>query len=231
MDLLRSGGGPPERRERLPRLDRADPAARRARAAAVWGGAAPLSPNCSASLYLRNRRIEQAIPSPALRWRRDCPHPGGGRRIALVAEITGADGKFSGIQRIFLAPDGRKADCEPVKASLGHVAGGAVRLQTASHELTISEGIESAAAAGQLLGLPAWAAVSAGNLAKSLILPSEIRSVVIAADHDAPGLRAAEAACRRWRAEGREVRVVKSVESGKDFNDLAAARAAEAPNE
>ena len=52
--------------------------------------------------------------------------------------------------------------------------------------LVIGEGIESSASAGRLMGLPAWAAVSAGNLAKGLVLPSEARRVVIAADPDDP---------------------------------------------
>ena len=95
-----------------------------------------------------------------------------------------------------------------------------MRLQTCSDTLAIAEGIESAAAAGKLLSMPAWAAVSAGNLAKSLILPTEIRSIVICADHDAPGLAAAEDAARRWQGEGRAVRILRAVEPGRDANDV-----------
>lgn len=62
-------------------------------------------------------------------------------------------------------------------------------------------------------------------MAKSLVLPPEIRTIVIAADHDAPGLRAAEDAWRRWRAEGRECRIVKPVAQDTDFNDVQRAKA------
>jgi putative DNA primase/helicase len=225
---LRSAGGgslPSPRPERLPRLDRADPAARVARALAIWSGAAPIEDGSPAAKYLELRRISHVMRAPALRWRADVPHPAGGRHLALLAAVSGADGKLSGIQRVFLKTDGTKADCEPQKASLGVIAGGACRLQNASSELVVAEGIESAAAAGALLGLPAWAAISAGNLAKLLILPPEIRTIVIAADNDPAGLRAAEAAWRRWRAEGRECRIVKPVAPDEDFNDLQRAKA------
>ena len=220
--LRAAAGGtlPAPRPERLPRLDRGDPAARLARAKAIWDGGERIEAGSPAAKYLELRRISHVIRSPALRWRADTPHPSGGRRIALVARIDAPDGKFAAIQRVFLKPDGSKADIEPVKASLGQVAGGACRLQECGSELTIGEGIESSAAAAALLGLPAWAAVSAGNMAKSLILPPEIRSVVIAADNDPVGLRAAEAAWRRWRAEGRSVRIVKPNQKDGDFNDL-----------
>ncbi|WP_114910675.1 DUF7146 domain-containing protein [Acidibrevibacterium fodinaquatile] len=220
---LRSAAGgtlPAPRAERLPRLDRGDPAARLARAKAIWDGGERIEAGSPAAKYLELRRISHVIRSPALRWRADTPHPSGGRRIALVARIDAPDGKFAAIQRVFLKQHGTKADVEPQKASLGTIAGGAVRLQSCSDAVVIGEGIESAAAAGAILGLPAWAAVSAGNMAKSLILPPEIRSVVIAADNDPVGLRAAEAAWRRWRAEGRSVRIVKPNQKDGDFNDL-----------
>jgi hypothetical protein len=56
-------------------------------------------------------------------------------------------------------------------------------------------------------------------MAAGLVLPPEARSVVIAADPDGPGRRAARDAWIRWRAEGREVRVALPDGSG-DFNDL-----------
>ena len=220
--VLRSAAGalPADRPARLPRLDRADPASRIERAAAIWDGASPIEPGSPAAKYLELRRISHVMRSLALRWRSDAPHPSGGRRLALIAAVTGADGDFVGIQRIFLDRDGRKADVEPVKASIGVIAGGACRLQPASLELVIGEGIESSAAAGAILGVPAWSAISAGNMARSLMLPASIRSVVIAADNDPAGLRAAEAAWRRWRAEGRSVRIVKPNQKDGDFNDL-----------
>ncbi len=213
--LLRDTGGPPERHAEAERLGE-----RIEHARALWSGGEPLTANCPAGLYLAHRKIAHVIGSPALRWRMGVPHPNGGRRLALLAAITGPDGALQGVQRIFLDRDGRKADVVPVKATLGPMAGGAVRLQPASTELAVAEGLESAASAGLLLGLPSWSAISAGNLARGMLLPPGIRSVVIAADHDEPGLRAAEAAATRWRDEGRAVRIIRACEPGCDANDI-----------
>ncbi len=129
------------------------------------------------------------------------------------------------MHRTYLARDGRKASAEPVKASLGPIWGGAIRLNDHDPDLplTIGEGVETAGAAGVLLGLPVWAAISAGNLAKGLALPPEVRRVVIAADPDDAGRKAARDAWIRWRAEGRDVRIALP-DGVADFNDLLIAR-------
>jgi phage/plasmid primase-like uncharacterized protein len=139
-----------------------------------------------------------------------------------------ATGEAQALHRTFLTADGSdKAAVEPQKASIGPVAGGAIMLHPL-HEgvpLLVAEGLESALSAGLLIGGPAWAAVSAGNLA-ALRLPFGIRRVIVAADADEPGQRAAWTAARRWRAEGRDVRVALPDEPGADFNDIVRARAA-----
>jgi putative DNA primase/helicase len=215
---------PEARPERLPRAVPADPAARRARAEALWNGAERITPDCAAGRYLERRGIAAVAASPALRWRRDCPHPGGGRRLAMLCRIDVPDGTFAGVQRIFVAMDGTKAAIEPAKASLGTVAGGACRLAApVDGALVIGEGVETAAAAGALLRLPAWCAVSAGNMARTMQLPPDVRTVTVCADNDPPGLAAAEAAARRWRQEGRSVRIVRASAEGADAADVIAA--------
>jgi phage/plasmid primase-like uncharacterized protein len=139
--------------------------------------------------------------------------------VALVSDMNGAP---LAIHRTYLRRDGSgKADVEPPRAALGPIWGGAVRLydHDPDEPLVIAEGLETAASAGLLLGFPAWAAISAGNLAKGLVLPREACRVVIAADPDGPGRAAARDAWFRWRAESREVRVAVPDGPG-DFNDL-----------
>lgn len=203
-------------------------------AIALWNGSDP-AVGTTADIYLAARGLPGLAASPALRFRLDCPHPGGGKFAALVAIFMDVTGTPSAIHRTFLAGDGsRKAAVEPQKATLGPVWGSAIRLDPLAPEVVIGEGIESSASAGRILGLPAWAAFSAGNLARGLVPPPEVRSVVIAADHDAvdpqgrkPGQDAARAATLRWHAEGRHVRIAMPDIEGHDFNDVLRVRVVE----
>jgi phage/plasmid primase-like uncharacterized protein len=140
----------------------------------------------------------------------------------MVALVSGVDGAGVAVHRTYLRRDGTgKADVEPSRAALGPIWGGVVRLydHDPGKPLVVGEGIETAASAGVLLGFPAWAAISAGNMAKGLTLPPDAGKLVIAADPDAAGRRAARDAWIRWRGEGREVRVALPDGAG-DFNDL-----------
>jgi putative DNA primase/helicase len=106
------------------------------------------------------------------------------------------------------------------------VSRGAIRLHhlvDPDKPLAIGEGIETAASAGRLMGFPAWAAISAGNLAAGLVLPPEAHQMVIAVDPDDVGRKAAREAWTRWKAEGRNVRIAVTNGAG-DFNDLLLAR-------
>ena len=207
-------------------------ATRQEAALRLWGTALPLDrPAAEPGVaYLHARGIEYLRHSPALRFRSDTRHPEGGALAALIALVSDAAGQPVAVHRTYLMKDGSaKARVTPQKASLGPVWGGAVRLVEASEQfpLVIGEGIESSAAAGLLLGLPCWAALSAGNLAAGLVLPPEVRRIVIAADHDMPvkngsrpGQDAAEAAARRWRREGRHVEIATPDKPGQDFADV-----------
>jgi putative DNA primase/helicase len=211
---------PPDRDEAAKRQLKQD------RALALWRGSEPIA-DTPAERYLIARGLPSLAASLALRFRGDTQHPEGGRYPALIALASSPDGTPVAVHRTFLRRDGTKASVEPVKASLGPVWGGAIRLQPTEPEkpLIIGEGIETAASAGLLTGFPAWAAVSAGNMAKGLVLPPEVRRVVIAADPDQPGRDAARDGWIRWRAEGRHVRIAVPDGVG-DFNDLLTAQGA-----
>ncbi len=198
-------------------------AARQARALALWNGAEPAS-GTPAGRYLAGRGLPDLARSPALRWRLDVPHPEGGRLPAMLALVMDAAGAPVAVHRTYLRRDGTgKADVTPAKASLGPVWGGAIRLAPLAPELVIGEGIETSASAGRLLALPAWSALSAGNLARGLVLPPDVRTVVIAADPDQPGQDAARDAWHRWTAEGRRVRIA-TPNGSADFNDTLRSR-------
>lgn len=177
-----------------------------------------------AAKYLARRGLPWLARHPDFRFRAETPHPTGIKLPAMVVLIHDAAGDIAAVHRTYLNLDGSKADVEPVKATLGSFSGGAIRLNPAGDEMVIAEGIETAASVGFILGLPTWAAIACGNLRASLILPKRTRLVTIAADHDGPGRRAAAGAARRWKAEGRTVRIVQPDAPGADFNDVLKAR-------
>lgn len=198
-----------------------DAETKRQRAVVLWNSSAPAAGTIVAT-YLQARGLPAALAgSDALRFRADCPHPGGGRLPAMVASITDQSGTIIGLHRTFLRRDGSgKADVNPAKATIGAISGGAVRLAPAAGELVLAEGIETALAAGLLTGLPAWSALSAGNLGFRIALPRDVRAVVISVDRDAAGEKAARTATRRFKAEGRRVRLLVPDAAGKDACDL-----------
>lgn len=210
-----------------PKPDEQDVAAARAKkqgaALRLFAGSTSLTAADPAGLYLTGRGLAGFIGCPALRYRGDCWHQDGGRLPAMVAQVVDATGQAIACHRTYLDRQGRKATLDPCKMSLGPLWGGAVRLTldgAPPPEVVVAEGIETAASAGLLLTLPAWAAVSAGNMAAGLILPEIVRTVTIAADPDTPGRPAARDAAARWRAEGRVVRIAMPDKPGADFNDL-----------
>ena len=221
--LSRAIGGDPV--AKLPPIDRAAEAATKAqkrdRAIALWDGAGPIE-GTRVALYLTRRGLASLIGSPVLRYRAMTSHPaGGGTYPAMVALVTDAADNPMAVHRTYLAPDGQKADVNPVKASVGPIWGGAIRLSPHDPDkpLIIGEGVETAASAGVLFGWPAWSAVSCGNMGKGLVLPREVRRVCIAADPGEPGRNAAREAWFRWKAEGRHVTIVTPTGDG-DFNDI-----------
>jgi hypothetical protein len=143
----------------------------------------------------------------------------------MVALVTrGVDGVPVAIHCTFIARDGvRKAPIDPSRMMLGPCAGGAVRLAPAGDVLMVGEGIETCLAAMQATGNPAWAALSTSGL-RTLDLPDHIRDVIVLADGDDPGEAAACDCARRWKGEGRRVRIARPPR-GMDFNDMLMARA------
>jgi putative DNA primase/helicase len=181
--------------------------------------------------YLRGRGITAPLP-PSIRFigmhtSYGRHGPSGDRRPVMVAAVEHAENGLVGVSRTFLAIDGScKATLDPPRLFTGPVAGGAVRLAPATETLMVGEGIETCLAAMQATGMPAWAALSTSGLAR-LVLPAEVRTVIILADHDANGAgeHAARGAAARWEVEGRRVEVWMSPAVGQDANDLLLATA------
>ena len=197
-----------------------DHASRHEAAMRLWHDALPIQ-GSAGQAYLATRGL--VLPDgEALRFLPDARHPSGARCMCMVALAVDDTGRGQAVHRTFLAPGGTgKAQLDPPRASLGPVGGAVVRLcrPRDGAPLVIGEGIESSLSAGLLTGMPAWAAISAGNMAAAK-LPDSIREVWIAADADGPGQRAAWAAAHALMAEGRIARVLTPDVAGLDFNDI-----------
>jgi hypothetical protein len=192
-------------------------------ALAIWHAAEPvdLERHWPAALYLASRGLT-AWDQDRLLFHEACPF---GRETApaLVAPVNcHRTGYVVGVWRIRLTTDGEKVG----RFGLGPMKGRASRLFWAEGpELIVAEGIEDALAAHTLTGLPAWAALSAGNMGE-LVLPERLRRVLILADNDEPdskgrmaGLEGAHKLARRLRAEGRHTVVRKPI-AAKDCNEV-----------
>ena len=186
-------------------------------ASRIWQSAKP-APGTLVEVYLQARDICTA-PPPTLRFDA-LKHPSGSIWPTMIALLTrGTDGASQAIHRTFLSLDGTaKAPVDPQKMMLGPCCGGAVRLAEARDLLMVGEGIETCLAAMQATGNPTWAALSTSGL-RSLDLPSDVRDVIVLADGDDPGEAAARDCARRWRDEGRRVRIARPPQ-GMDFNDM-----------
>ena len=197
-----------------------DAATRTRRAMHFWDQALPIAGSI-AERYLATRRLTQP-DSGVLRFLPDAPHPAGTRCNAMVALAVDGAGRGQAIHRTFLAPGGAgKAQLDPPRATLGPIGGAVVRLcrWREGQPLVIGEGIETSLSASLLTGHPAWAAISAGNM-KAVQLPDAVTHVLVAADHDMPGQRAAWAAADAFMAQGRQVRILTPDNPGEDFNDV-----------
>ena len=150
-----------------------------------------------------------------------------GRFPGLVAEVRNQAGELVTIHATYVR-SGRKLDTHEPRKMLSPLAGHdgcavrAVPLRGAV--LGIAEGLETALAAHALHGLPTWAALNTALLAK-FEPPPELRTLVVLADGDAPGLEAAGRLMERLQGRVRlELRI--PTKPSKDWADVLAERTA-----
>ncbi len=176
--------------------------------------------------YLRSRAIEGVIP-PSVRHHADCYCADTGGGLPAMMSVVKRGDAIVAVHRTYLSGDGRKADVPTVKSTLGPLRGGAVRLTKPADTLILAEGIETALSVrGALQGrdVAVWSALSAPNLA-AVEIPNWAKEIVVAADNDSPGRRAAEAVAIKCRERGIDCRLMLPPEPFKDWNDVAMAEA------
>ena len=175
--------------------------------------------NSPVEVYLKGRGID-TLP-PTIRCHAGLKHTTASLYFpCMVAAVTKWPSReLMGIHRTFLRPDGSgKADVEPAKMMAGTCSGGAVRLAHAAETLALCEGLETSMSVLQSTDIPVWAALSTSGM-RGVILPLQVREVILCPDGDSPGEVAAREAAMRWKHEGRSVRIARPPR-GFDFNDL-----------
>ncbi len=200
----------------------------------LWGRSAALTGDCIGSRYLKHRGVLDESNMPdllALRFVPELDYYTGttktGTYPALLAAVTAPDGRNICIHRTYLNHDGNgKADVAEAKKLMqpaGTVTGAAIRLFPAGAVLGVAEGIETALGAALLHDVPVWACISAHGL-QSVVLPDGVNHLLIFADQDAAGMKAARNLRDRYRHLC--VDILTTGFPGTDFADVAKAKGA-----
>ena len=200
------------------------------RASNLWHQAHPIELDDPVHTYLRNRGIVLPEYPGDLRTH---PHldywetgeDGKPVRIgtypAMLAVVRNPQGRPVALHRTYLTEDGHKAPVQSPKKimKVRDLTGSAVRLfPPRDGSLAITEGVEDALSAWILWGLPCWAVLGTAGM-KGFVPEEDVKEILILADNDEPGKRAALELAQRLEDMKKAVRI--RVPSGqKDINTL-----------
>lgn len=179
--------------ERKPR-PAVDPEAARRACNDLWQGSVPILDD-DAAVYLRSRRLTGPFSSN-LRFHPAAEvfgHPSRRTLPAMLARVTGHDGKGLTLHRTYLE-GGRKARWtrpgDTLEASCRKLMPGpdlpndaAIRLAPHKGVLAVAEGIETALAVTRDFGLPCWSLLNTSMMAK-WNAPDDVRELHIFGDND-----------------------------------------------
>lgn len=192
---------------------------------AVWEACRRPSDTSPVGRYLKHR-VGRLWASNSLREHPALWNPATQTRMpAMVCMIAGPSGRAANLHCTFLTPDGRKADCEPVKRVMrGPLPeGSAIRLGKAAAIMGVAEGIETAMAASVLhRSIPVWATVN-GTMLSKWSPPSEAVQIIIFGDNDAnfTGQAKAYQLANRLTVQFKKIcEVIIPEDSDRDFADV-----------
>jgi putative DNA primase/helicase len=196
----------------------------------LWRRSKPITINDPAGMYLTCRTGLTEYPK-CLRYVDSLKYWNGGTPQifpAMLAMVSGPDGKPVSIYRTYLTHDGCKAPVDPCRRMMpGSLPKGyAVRLYVGGDVLGISEGIESGISASLRFGVPVWPTLGTSGI-KAWMPPLEVSRVIVFGDCDAgyAGQAAAyEAAYRLLALPNRkldvDVCIPGHVNEKMDWNDV-----------
>jgi hypothetical protein len=136
----------------------------------------------------------------------------------MIAAVTDLAGTVTGVQRTWLAPDGRcKAPIDHPRKAMGDLLGHGVRFGVAGSVMVAGEGIETMLSLREATsGMAMIAALSSAHLA-AMHFPQTLRRLYIARDNDAAGGTASEALT--GRAHAAEIEAIVLSPMLGDFNE------------
>lgn len=187
---------------------------------AVWAETNPIDAS-PAETYLREVRRIAGFTSSVLRYHPNAPLDYQRRRHApaLVALVQDRHATPCGLHLTALRPDGSdKAFGPNSRRVFGPIGNGSIRLEKGPGAvLAVAEGVETALSFAALEDVCTWSSVSTAGMAK-FEPPTWVKRLIIAADGDDAGHRAATELASRVRRRC-EV-VMASAPSGMDWNDV-----------
>jgi len=173
--------------------------------------------------YLKNRGLLLDDIPRSIRYCPSLYHKPTGKYFPVMLSAISKYGidEIIALHRTYLKADGSdKADILPNKMMLGQVKGGAVNIASAGSVLIVAEGIETALSIYVSTKIPTWACLSASNLTTIDTPPVNITpKIIIAADNDRAGIRAANKLAIRLLDNGYKVNIAIPAKN-QDFNDL-----------
>jgi hypothetical protein len=163
------------------------------------------APGCPVSEYFTTARgIPPAVVAMAVNAGAVLQHKDNQGRFSVLA-IAHRHTALRAAQITKIHTDGSGKRGDPSRLTFGPLKGAACRLfKLAGDTLAVGEGVETALAFTAIRKVPCWATFGAGNLA-AFEPPAGVRTLIVAADGDAPGIAAADALCSRLK---RRVRVI-----------------------
>ena len=174
-----------------------------------------------AARYLETRGIIVPDAPQSLRFNPSLPYRtrlGWEHYPALIAAVTDHDGTFHAIQRTYLAHETpTKADIEDPRRTLGHIAGGAIRIGDTEDIIAVGEGLETMLSLRTAFPRLPIAATTGTQILTGWTPAPRHRRILIASDSDDAGRTAAEALAERLRSEQLDVALAVPLEG--DFND------------
>lgn len=182
--------------------------------------------------HLASRRVawppacEDLVEHPHAPFSVYRPGSGGGR--AMMAAIRTSEGALTAVELTYLTSSGRMDRRRRVpRKTIGRVpAGAAVRLFPVTSRMLVAEGVVTTLSASARFGLPGWALLSAGNLARWRP-PTRVTTVVIAGDRGAAGEASARRLARRLLDSGIDATLAFPPAPWGDWNEAASGLVAE----